>query len=166
MRTNQNFKLSPLLSLAFLVPAGLLSCSEAATSKATPSNSELRQLSSEKVALKVAGKTFTISLYDNPTAKDLLIRLPMTIKANNYPGYDEKVLRLSKGLSMKNAPAGDNPLIPEVGYYQPGQWIALYYSSECATCWASVSPPESATWPKRASTRRNRRVLTQCWPRW
>lgn len=28
---------------------------------------------------------------------------------------------------MKGAPPGDNPEIPEVGYYEPGRWIALYY---------------------------------------
>jgi hypothetical protein len=28
---------------------------------------------------------------------------------------------------MKGAPSGDEPLIPEVGFYDAGQWIALYY---------------------------------------
>jgi hypothetical protein len=28
---------------------------------------------------------------------------------------------------MQNAPEGDNPKITEVGYYQPGNRIALYY---------------------------------------
>ena len=28
---------------------------------------------------------------------------------------------------MQDAPDGDEPLYPEVGYYEPGNWIALYY---------------------------------------
>lgn len=90
-------------------------------------NSELRKLSGKKVAIRIGDKAFTVDLYDNPTANDLLPRLPLTLKANNYPGYDEKVIRLRERLSMEGAPRGDNPGIPEVGYYQPGQWIALYY---------------------------------------
>lgn len=90
-------------------------------------NGELRKLSGKNILIRVGGKAFTVDLYDNPTANDLLPRLPLTLKASNYPGYDEKVIRLKEGLSMEGAPRGDDPGIPEVGYYQPGRWIALYY---------------------------------------
>lgn len=90
-------------------------------------NSHLRKLSDNRITIRIGDKAFNVTLYDNPTANDLLPRLPMTVKANNYPGYDEKVIRLPNRLSMEGAPRGDDPLIPEVGYYQPGQWIALYY---------------------------------------
>lgn len=90
-------------------------------------NAHLRKLSGEKVVFRIGDKAFTVDLYDNPTAADLIAKLPLTVKANNYPGYDEKVIRLPAALSMENAPPGDDPLIPEVGYYQPGPWIALYY---------------------------------------
>ena len=39
----------------------------------------------------------------------------------------EKIMPLAEPLSMLGAPEGDNPKIPEVGYYRPGNWIALYY---------------------------------------
>jgi len=90
-------------------------------------NAHLRQLTDTKVIFRVGDQSFTVTLYDNPTADDLLEHLPMTVKASNYPGYDEKVLRLREPLSMEGAPGGDNPEIPEVGYYEPGNWIALYY---------------------------------------
>ena len=93
----------------------------------TTANSDLRQLSENTIALKIDEKKFMVQLYDNPTANDLLTQLPLTVTANDYAGYDEKVLRLSTALSMEKAPKGDNPLIPEVGYYHPGKWIALYY---------------------------------------
>lgn len=95
--------------------------------KESPTNPHLRKLSGEKIAFRVGDKRFVVNLYDNPTARDLLARLPITVRASNYPGYDEKVLRLAKGLSMEGAPKSDDPGIPEVGYYEPGQWIALYY---------------------------------------
>jgi hypothetical protein len=77
--------------------------------------------------MTVDGHDYTITLYDNPTADSLLDQLPLTVTSDDYPGYDEKVLRLEKGLSMEDAPKGDDPLHPEVGWYQPGGWIALYY---------------------------------------
>ena len=93
----------------------------------SPVNSELRKLSGEKVEIKAGEQTFTVELYDNPTASDLLSQLPLTLSASDYAGYDEKIIRLNKALSMENAPEGDEPGIPEVGYYEPGNWIALYY---------------------------------------
>jgi hypothetical protein len=73
------------------------------------------------------GDAYTLSLYDNPTAKSLIDQLPLTVTSDDYPGYDEKVLRLDEGLSMNGAPDGDDPLWPEVGWYEPGGWIAIYY---------------------------------------
>lgn len=73
------------------------------------------------------GGVYTITLCDNPTATSLLDQLPLTVTSDDYPGYDEKVLRLDRGLSMESAPNGDDPLWPEVGWYEPGQWIAIYY---------------------------------------
>lgn len=91
------------------------------------SNSDWRKPSDNKVAIRIGEEVFTVNLYDNPTAEDLYAQLPLRLKANDYAGYDEKVIRLSDSLSMKGAPDGDEPEIPEVGYYEPGQWIALYY---------------------------------------
>ncbi|MFK2893779.1 hypothetical protein ISS98_21725 [Dyella flagellata] len=93
----------------------------------TSSHRDLRKLSGQKIVIRVGDKAFTVELYDNDTAKDLVSRLPLTLNANNYPGYDEKIIRLPSALSMKGAPRGDEPEIPEVGYYAPGQWVALYY---------------------------------------
>ncbi|WP_119307033.1 cyclophilin-like fold protein [Cohaesibacter haloalkalitolerans] len=90
-------------------------------------NADLRKLSGETLVLHVGTSAFTVSLYDNPTAKDLLSKLPLKLKAEDYAGYDEKLIRLNNALSMEGAPRGDEPLFPEVGYYHPGRWIALYY---------------------------------------
>ena len=117
------------------------------TSTATPTASpsmprataDPRQPSDTTIALRVGAKTYRVQLYDNPTARDLATQLPLTVNADDYPGYDEKLLRLPRPLSMGNAPDGDDPKIPEVGYYHPGQWIALYYGP--TAYWAGKVPP-------------------------
>lgn len=90
-------------------------------------NKELRNLSGERIEISVGEKSFTVDLYNNPTANDLVSQLPLTLTINNYAGYDEKVITLQTSLSMEGAPRGDNPGIPEFGYYHPGQWLAIYY---------------------------------------
>lgn len=121
----------PFLTALTLAYTACLNVAQAAsvlnTEKETIVHNQLRKLSQHQVAIHVGGKVFTVDLYDNPTARDMINRLPFTLTVNKYPGYDEKMIRLPKGLSMEGAPHGDEPEIPEVGYYEPGQWIAIYY---------------------------------------
>ncbi len=119
----RHIALATALCLACLGFAGLLQTQ----AQESPLNTELRKPTGSSIGLRIDGTTFRVDLYDNPTARDLLAKLPMTLKASDYPGYDEKVVRLQSSLSMEGAPPGDEPLIPEVGYYEPGNWIALYY---------------------------------------
>lgn len=93
----------------------------------SPSNPELRHLSGAQATVVVNGASYLVDLYDNPTADDLLARLPLSLTADTYPGYDERVLRLDEPLSMEGAPEGDDPAYPELGFYEPGNWIAIYY---------------------------------------
>lgn len=117
-----------LLAVAFLLSVFTFTgCGNDLEGSDVRVNEDLRVLSGERILIRVNGHSFTVSLYDNPTADDLLSRLPMTLTANNYGSWMEKVMPLGEPLSMHNAPEGDNPLIPEVGYYRPGNWIALYY---------------------------------------
>ena len=118
-------KIKIVLSALLFTGLVLTACSQAFADKSM--NSELRHLSSNQIAVTVGEIAFTIDLYDNETAKDLLAQLPLTLTANDYAGYDEKVVRLKSPLSMKGAPSGDNPEIPEFGYYHPGKWLAIYY---------------------------------------
>ena len=90
-------------------------------------NRELRTLSGTTIAVYIDDRVFTIDMYDNPTANDLIYRLPLTLTVNDYPGWDEKIIRMQTPLSMQGAPEGDDPGIPEFGYYEPGQWLAIYY---------------------------------------
>lgn len=120
-------KKSTLVLLALLLVCFTLVGYRQSYSQGGSDNSEFRRLSGNQIAIKVADKSIVIDLYDNETANDLLSQLPLTLTINDYAGYDEKVIRLQKSLSMKGAPQGDNPKIPEFGYYHPGKWLAIYY---------------------------------------
>lgn len=93
------------------------------------SNPELRNLSGEKISINIGESSFIVELYDNSAANDLLSKLPLTYTISDYAGYDEKLIRLDgeDALSMDDYTGGDEPGIPEVGYYEPGNWIALYF---------------------------------------
>ena len=93
------------------------------------SNPELRNLSGEKISINIGESSFIVELYDNSAANDLLNKLPLTYTISDYAGYDEKLIRLDgeDALSMDDYTGGDEPGIPEVGYYEPGNWIALYF---------------------------------------
>lgn len=95
----------------------------------SPTNPELRTLSGEKISITTDGKVLVVELYNNSAANDLLSKLSLNYEISDYAGWDEKLIRLdsSDALSMDDYTGGDEPGIPEVGYYEPGNWIALYY---------------------------------------
>ncbi|MDR0484480.1 MAG: hypothetical protein LBH40_04320 [Alphaproteobacteria bacterium] len=119
-----------LLNIIFLLSVNVFSSSLlfAASETTDTKNDNLRVLSGKQILITIENSlSFTVDLYDNDTANDLLSQLPLTVTADDYPGYDEKIMKLAKPLSIKNAPEGDTPRFPELGYYQPGQWLAVYY---------------------------------------
>ena len=120
-------KKSTILLLALLLVCFTLAGYSQSYSQVSSDNSEFRRLSGSQIVIKAVGKSTIIDLYDNETANDLLSQLPLTLTIHDYAGYDEKVVRLQKSLSMKGAPQGDNPKISEFGYYHPGKWLAIYY---------------------------------------
>ncbi|PJF46352.1 MAG: hypothetical protein CUN48_14235 [Candidatus Thermofonsia Clade 3 bacterium] len=68
----------------------------------------------------------TARLWDNPTARDLIAQLPLTLTFSDY-GRQEKLATLPRRLTMEGVPAGDDPLPGEIGYYAPAGVIVFYY---------------------------------------
>lgn len=97
--------------------------------KQSPTNPQLRKLSGKKIAITIHDKQFVVDLYENSAASDLWNRLPLTYTSSDYRGWDEKLIRLGsdKGLDMTDYTGGDEPGYPELGYYQPDNWISMYY---------------------------------------
>jgi len=79
-----------------------------------------------KIQLTVAGHTLTATLDDNPTARDFVSLLPLTIVLEDYAGT-EKIAYLSRKLSREGAPAGIDPGVGDITYYAPWGNLALFY---------------------------------------
>ena len=123
----------PYLILLFLLALTGPVSSFAAQSSDRPASKETRTLmlaQSEttvmKIRLTVAGRTLTAALDDNPTARDFVSLLPLTIVLEDYAGT-EKIAYLSRKLTTEGAPAGVDPSVGDITYYAPWGNLALFY---------------------------------------
>jgi hypothetical protein len=78
------------------------------------------------IRVTVGDQTFSAELYDNPTARDLLDQLPLSITMDDLNRL-EKTGPLPRALTTNGMPAGSDPEINEIGYYAPGRDLVLYY---------------------------------------
>lgn len=81
---------------------------------------------STEIRVTIGESVLTGRLWDNATAHDLLAQLPLTLTFSDYNGL-EKIARLPGALSTEGAPAGDNPLPSDIGYYAPWSNLVFYY---------------------------------------
>lgn len=79
-----------------------------------------------RVRVLVGDQALAAELYDNPTARDLTDRLPVTLTLDDLHGT-EKTGRLPFALTTEGVPRGSDPEVDEIGYYGPGQDLVLYY---------------------------------------
>jgi hypothetical protein len=70
------------------------------------------------IRITVDDQSFTAQLADNPTARDLIDQLPLTLRFGDFNNV-EKIARLPRPLTMEGVPAGDDPDINDIGYYAP-----------------------------------------------
>jgi hypothetical protein len=78
------------------------------------------------IRISVSDQTFTAQLADNPTARDLVDQLPLTLQFRDFNRV-EKIAELPRPLTMEGVPAGDDPEINDIGYYAPSGDLVLYY---------------------------------------
>jgi hypothetical protein len=78
------------------------------------------------VQITVNDQSFTAQLADNPTARDLVDQLPLTLRFRDFNRV-EKIANLPRPLTMEGVPAGDDPEINDIGYYAPSGDLVLYY---------------------------------------
>jgi hypothetical protein len=79
-----------------------------------------------KIKLTYNKEEVIVNMYDNPTTKDFLSQLPLTITLEDHAGT-EKISYLSKKLSTEEAPSGSDPSIGDFSYYAPWGNLAIYY---------------------------------------
>ena len=78
------------------------------------------------IVLTIGDTTVDGQLWDNPAARDLAARLPLSLTVGDY-GAVEKTAPLEPPLTMDGMPAGDDPRPGEIGWYAPGSVLVLYY---------------------------------------
>lgn len=79
-----------------------------------------------KIRLTVNGKTLSATLYDNPSARDFVAQLPLTLMFEDYAAT-EKVAYPPKKLSTAGAPAGFDPSAGDITYYAPWGNLAIFH---------------------------------------
>lgn len=79
------------------------------------------------VTLEIDGHSVEALVWDNPTGRDLLAQLPMTLSFSDYAGQ-EKLADLPRELTMEGMPRGDSPAAGDIGYYAPNRVLVIYTS--------------------------------------
>jgi hypothetical protein len=80
-----------------------------------------------KIRLTFNNQEIVMNMYDNPTSRDLLKLLPLTLKFEDYSGA-EKIGHLPKALTTHGSPSGSDPSVGDVAFYAPWRNLALYYN--------------------------------------
>lgn len=79
-----------------------------------------------RIRVIVGSETLTGRLWDNPTARDLIAQLPLTLTFRDFNGV-EKIAQLPRKLTVEGVPAGDDPSPLDIGYYAPSRDLVFYY---------------------------------------
>jgi hypothetical protein len=79
-----------------------------------------------RIKLTFNNEEVIVNMYDNPTSKDFLSLLPLTLTFEDYAGT-EKISYPSNKLSTEEAPSGIDPAIGDFTYYAPWGNLAIFY---------------------------------------
>src|SRR5687767_9737280 len=79
-----------------------------------------------KIRVTINGTAFTGTLSDNPTAKDFLSLLPLTLTLEDYAAT-EKIAYPPRKLATAGALAGSEPSVGDIAYYAPWGNLAIFY---------------------------------------
>jgi hypothetical protein len=85
-----------------------------------------RATSETPIRVIIGDTILTGRLWNNPTARDLIAQLPLTLTFRDF-NQVEKIAQLPRKLSMDGVPAGDDPFPRDIGYYNPSGDVVFYY---------------------------------------
>lgn len=92
----------------------------------TRDNEGLDGMEDIRIKLTFNNGEVIVNMYDNPTSKDFLSLLPLTLTFEDYAGT-EKISYPSNKLSTKEAPSGMDPTIGDFTYFAPWGNLAIFY---------------------------------------
>lgn len=87
---------------------------------------ELVVNTTHRLRIVVGDRILTAALYDNPTARDFISRLPLTVDLSDYGGM-EKVFTPSPRLTTNGSSSGFKPKAGDIASYAPWANVAIYY---------------------------------------
>jgi len=79
-----------------------------------------------KIRITVDGQVIAATLADNPTTRDFIASLPLTLALDDHAGT-EKIAYLDRKLSTAGAPPGATPTVGTIAYYAPWGNLAFFY---------------------------------------
>jgi hypothetical protein len=121
---------SDITLLAQLVVEGAVDFEVARTvqnSLGTNSGQTNNEMTDVRIKLTFDNEEFIVKMYDNPTSRDFLTRLPLKLTFKEFGGF-EKLTILKEALSTENAPPGEEPKVGDLGYYAPWKDVNMYYA--------------------------------------
>lgn len=107
-----------MCALALWTTAGLNAANAQSTSREHSKTMTIR--------IVVGQDSAVAELDDNPTTRDFIALLPLTVTLEDFAGK-EKINRLSKRLSTTGSPARQPARVWDIAYYVPWGNIAIFY---------------------------------------
>lgn len=96
------------------------------STRSTGTDAEASMAEGIPIRIRIGDAVLEGRLWDNPTARDLIAQLPLTLQFRDLNGV-EKIARLPRELTMKGVPEGDDPEPQDIGYYAPSNDLVFYY---------------------------------------
>ena len=119
-------KISPAPVNETLAVRGTVKNTKTTEETRAPGGDTMITNSATRIKMTFNDEEVLVWMQDNPTSRDFLSLLPLTVSFEDYSGT-EKIARLSKRLSVKEAPAGSDPSVGDFTYYSPWGNIAIFY---------------------------------------
>lgn len=105
------------------LPIEKMPIAEATTKRPAAASREARVM---KIRLTINGQTLAATLDDNPSARDFVAQLPLTLTLDDHAAT-EKIAYLPKKLTIATAPAGFDPSAGDITYYAPWGNLAIFH---------------------------------------
>jgi len=81
-----------------------------------------------KIRISSGNTVLTATMLDNPTSRDFMSMLPLTLSFKDYAGA-EKVSDLPRKLSTQGAPRGSDASVGDITLYAPWGNLAIFYKN-------------------------------------
>ncbi len=85
-----------------------------------------KEETSLSIRITVGEQSTTATLLDNPTARDFLARLPLTVTLEDYAG-EEKIFYPAPALETEGSPRGGATVAGDIKLYAPWGDVAIFY---------------------------------------